>query len=68
MGFAALMVATAVLILLYLYAPQLGRMVPALEPSLASYVDWANGVRLSIDGFLERSVERLTDLLVSSSS
>ncbi len=68
MGFAVLMLATAVAILLYLYAPQLGSLVPALEPALAGYVDWANGVRISIDGFLERSVESLTGLLVSISS
>lgn len=68
MGFSLVMLAVAVLILLYLFAPTIGATVPALEPVLAGYVDWANGVRQSVDGYLERSISSLTDFLVKLSS
>ncbi len=68
MGFSLVMLAVAVLILLYLFAPKIGATVPSLEPVLAGYVDWANGVRQSVDGYLERSISSLTDFLVKLSS
>jgi predicted Zn finger-like uncharacterized protein len=68
MGFSLVMLTVAVLILLYLFAPMIGAAVPGLEPVLAGYVDWANGVRQSVDGYLERSISSLTDFLVKLSS
>ncbi|MEO1152961.1 MAG: zinc-ribbon domain-containing protein [Pseudomonadota bacterium] len=51
-GFATMLGLATLLIVLYLSAPALGRMIPALSPALAGYVDWANGMRLAIDGLL----------------
>ena len=51
-GFATMLGLATLLIVLYLSAPALGRMIPALSPVLAGYVDWANGMRLAIDGLL----------------
>lgn len=68
MGFAVVMLSVAVLILLYLFAPQLGSAAPGLEPMLAGYVDWANGIRQGVDGYLERSVNSLTSFLIELSS
>lgn len=53
-GFAAMLGLAMLLIVLYLSAPALGRMIPALEPMLAGYVDWANSMRVGIDSLLER--------------
>ncbi len=64
MGFSLVLLAVVLLILAYLFAPQIGAAVPGLKPALASYVDWANGIRQSVDGYLERSVKWLTDLFV----
>lgn len=68
LGFSLLMLATAVLILIYLFAPQIAGAVPALEPALSGYVDWANGMRQSLDGYLERTVSALTAFLVDLST
>lgn len=68
MGFSLMMLATAAAILVYLFAPQLSRAVPALAPPLAAYVDWANVLRQNADGYLERTVNSLTDFLVKLSS
>ena len=68
MGFSLVLLATAALIAVYLFAPELGAQFPTLEPSLAAYVDWANGVRQSVDGTLENSINALTTFLVELSS
>ncbi|MEM9973105.1 MAG: zinc-ribbon domain-containing protein [Pseudomonadota bacterium] len=62
-GFSVMMLFAAGMIVLYLSAPALGRSIPALEPSLSAYVDWANGMRIGLDGALERSVGGLSRLL-----
>ncbi len=67
-GFSIMMLIAAGMIVLYLTAPALGRSIPALEPTLAAYVDWANGMRLGLDGALERSVGGLSRLLGGESA
>ncbi len=64
MGFSLVLLAVVLMILAYLFAPQIGAALPGLKPALADYVDWANGIRQSVDGYLERSVKWLTDLFV----
>ncbi len=66
-GFSVVMLTVVGLIFLYLYAPQLAEAVPGLEPALAGYVDWANGMRLSLDTVLANTVDRLTGLTDQSS-
>ena len=56
LGFAVLLGLATLLIVLYLNAPAIGRAVPGLETAMAGYVDWANGMRLAIDGLLERTL------------
>ena len=51
-GFLSVFGLAMALILLYVLAPAIAGMAPGLEPALASYVDWANSVRLAIDGWL----------------
>jgi predicted Zn finger-like uncharacterized protein len=64
LGFSMMLIIAAALILVYLFAPQIAEAVPTTEPQLASYVDWANGMRQTIDTYLKDSVNRLTTLLV----
>lgn len=63
-GFSLMIMAATGLILLYLYAPQISEAAPSTTPALVSYVDWANGVRQSVDVYLSDGVERLTTILV----
>ena len=60
-GFTVMMLALAAVILTYLFAPDIARAVPSLEPALAAYVDWANAMRLSLDGSLSRATETLRE-------
>ncbi|NNF70859.1 MAG: hypothetical protein HKN02_01540 [Rhodobacteraceae bacterium] len=62
-GFAAMLVVTTILILIYLFAPQIAAAVPPLEGALATYVDWANAMRLGIDNGLEGFVNGISSLL-----
>jgi hypothetical protein len=59
-GFSLVLMFFAVMILLYLLAPLITARVPSLEPALASYVDWGNGVRLWIDGLMGRAIDGLS--------
>ena len=60
-GFTLMMVAMAAVILVYLFAPQIAEAVPQLEPALAAYVDWANSMRLALDGLLTQATESLRE-------
>ncbi len=59
-GFSVVMLVVAAVILTYLFAPQIAAAIPALEPALAAFVDWANGMRLAIDGALDSSATNLS--------
>ena len=62
LGFSGMMILVTVLILLYLYASQIAAAIPSLEPTMAAFVDWANGMRQAIDSTLARSVESISSL------
>lgn len=49
-GFGAVVLLAAVLVALYVFAPQLAEAVPALAPALEAYVEAVNGARLWLDG------------------
>ncbi len=65
LGFSMMIMAATALILLYLYAPQIAEALPEATPALTAYVDWANGIRQSVDVLLNDGVDRLTTILVS---
>ncbi len=67
-GFALAIIIFAIMTLLYLYAPQIVQMNPQTEPAMAAYVDWVNGLREAVNGFMARTAERLTALLTSMNS
>lgn len=68
LGFSLVMLLTAAAIFVYLFAPQIAEAVPALEPAMMAYVEWANAVRKSADTTLQSSIDALTTFLVELSS
>lgn len=62
-GFILAVVFFALLALLYAYAPRIVDAYPAAEPTLSTYVDAVNGLRLWVDGMMQKAVEKLTALL-----
>ncbi len=67
-GFISAVVVFAVLALVYVFARQLANAVPALAPALASYVEWVNQLRETVDGLMLRAVDKLTGLLAQLNS
>ncbi|MGR3756674.1 MAG: hypothetical protein ACU0AT_05535 [Tranquillimonas sp.] len=62
LAFSLVMAVTAVLLLLYAFAPQVVRAVPASEDAMIGYVRWANGVWDGLDRLLAGAGAALTDL------
>ncbi|MEL7344536.1 MAG: zinc-ribbon domain-containing protein, partial [Pseudomonadota bacterium] len=63
LGFTVIVAAAVVLVCLYIYAPVIIAQMPASEPAMIAYVDWANGARDGIDNILMRSANGLNVLL-----
>lgn len=61
-GFTLMIVLAALLVIAYVFAPQIGQQMPALEPALVDYVETANKVRDGAEGLLERTTQALSDL------
>ncbi|MXQ09339.1 thioredoxin [Alphaproteobacteria bacterium GH1-50] len=53
-GFLTVVGLAVLMILAYAWAPAIAGAVPATEPALLAYVDWANGARDAIDALLGR--------------
>lgn len=68
LGFSMVMLLAAAAIFLYLFSPQIAEAVPALQPTLAAYVDRVNAIRTTVDSQLESSINTLTTFLVELSS
>lgn len=62
-GFALVVLLFAIMVLIYMFAPQIVEMNPQTEPTLSSYVNWVNNLRASLDGFLSRAAISLNGLL-----
>jgi len=62
-GFLTVVLAVAIAIGVYVYAPQIVRVVPAAEPAMIAYVDAANGTRDRIDGLMARAIAGLNGIL-----
>lgn len=62
-AFAITILIFTILVLIYAFAPQIAAKVPALKSILASYVDWINALRLSIDTVMQKAVDKLTALV-----
>ena len=62
-GFIWAMVVFALAALIYVFAPKIIEMVPALETMMNAYVEWVNALRIKVDQMLMSAVEKLTGLL-----
>ncbi len=63
LGFSLTVLLMAALTLIYVYAPKIAEALPQTTAFLDSYVNWVNGLRLALDGWLQRAVEKLTALV-----
>jgi predicted Zn finger-like uncharacterized protein len=61
-GFTLMIVVAALLVIAYVFAPQIAQQSPAVEPAVASYVDMVNGLRDQVEGFLTRTTESLSGM------
>jgi hypothetical protein len=61
-GFTLMIVLAALLVIAYVFAPQIGQQMPALEPALVDYVETANQVRDGAEALLDRTTQALSDL------
>lgn len=62
LGFVSVMLIAMILILLYMFAPQISAAVPALSPALGGYLDWANGMLDRVDAGLRWAVDAMGGL------
>lgn len=58
-GFLMMIVLAALVALLYAYAPQLGEAVPALKPTLDSYVVLIDQSRVWLDGMVQSAIGKM---------
>lgn len=61
-GFTLMIVVAALLVIAYVFAPQIAQQSPAAEPAVAGYVDMVNGLRDQVEGFLTRTTESLSGM------
>lgn len=62
-GFYAALFIFAIMALIYVFSPNIATTFPKLAPTLASYVDWVNALRTSVDRVLLSGVDKITALL-----
>jgi len=62
-GFSLAVVVFAILALVYVFAPNIADAAPGTATALASYVDWVNSLRASVDGIMQGAVQKLTSIL-----
>lgn len=62
-GFAISILVFSFLVLIYIFAARIAESVPALKPALTSYVDWVNALRVTVDGMMQKAVDKLTVLV-----
>jgi len=62
-GFFLIVLIAAAAALLYAFAPQIAKQVPAAAPYLDAYVDWANGARATVNGAVQTGIARITELV-----
>lgn len=66
-GFYAALFVFAIMALVYVFSPNIATAFPKLAPTLASYVDWVNTLRTSVDRVLLSGVDKITALLAQLS-
>lgn len=62
LGFMLIVLIALAAVLVYAFAPQIVETVPAAEPYMTSYLDWANEMRTRTDDLIALLVEKMRDL------
>lgn len=60
-GFSVVIILAAVALAVYMFAPQIAAAVPALKPALVAYVEAVNGLRASIEGMMQNTIDKMED-------
>lgn len=61
-GFLLMLSIALIALAVYIFAPQIGDLVPALADPLTAYVDWVNGMRTWLDSSAQSAISDLSDL------
>ena len=64
-GFILMIALAAILVVVYLYAPDIARAVPQTEPYLAAYVDFANTFSVRVDELISTIKNKVLGLIAS---
>lgn len=65
-GFLTMVVLFAALAALYIYAPQIAKAVPQVDPYLSAYVTWVDQTRLWLDGHIQNLLAGLDTMATKS--
>ena len=65
-GFLLMIVIALVLAAIYIFAPQIARSVPQVDPFLSAYVAQVDSMRTWLDGLLQQGLQTLDDAATQS--
>lgn len=60
-SFSIVIILAALALAIYVFAPKIAELVPALKPVLAAYVDAINGFRGWIEGLMQNTIDKIED-------
>ena len=67
-GFLMMVLIAVILLLIYIYAPQIAQAVPALDGTLTGYVAWVDQLRIALDGQIKALLSWLDSVATQSAS
>jgi hypothetical protein len=67
-GFLTMLLIAVILLLIYIYAPQIAQAVPALDGMLTGYVAWVDQLRIALDGQIKALLSWLDSVATKSAS
>ncbi|WP_456388743.1 zinc-ribbon domain-containing protein [Profundibacter sp.] len=66
LGFGSILILATLLLLAYIYAPQITAKIPASEPFMISYVEKVDGLRLWLDQLMKSATSKMSDTATDS--
>lgn len=66
LGFGLIIILATLLLLAYIYAPQISAKIPASEPFMISYVEKIDGLRLWLDQLMKSATDKMSDTATDS--
>lgn len=58
-GFGIVLLLAVLAVLLYMYAPLIGKLVPALAPAMDAYTEFLDALRNRIDGLMQLAIDKI---------